>query len=220
MPELSLNGEGVVSLALRLPRIGVWHADITLVPSAPLPEGRVTLDAMGTKYSGTVLRAGVSCQLPVARIVGGAGGMSKAIAPRSYQGVDVRLPLTSILSAAGETLSAAADSTMLARRLPFWIQMAASAGEALGLLLRTAAVPAWRVLADGTVWVGAENWPASKLADFSILSEDLRLGVHTVFAEEPSVFPGETWADQRVSVVEHRFSRERLQTFIWTEAAA
>lgn len=213
-----LNDRSVSALSLTLPRIGVWHADVSLLPDDEVPAGKVTLESFGVKYQGTVLRSDRTETMPFARIVGGAGGFGTEIPAKSYRGTDVELPISEVLSAVGESLSPASDSAPLRLRLPFWVRMQVRAGQALAALLAVARVPAWRVLADGTVWLGTETWPQSKLTDFHVLAQDPHLGRHEIYAVEPSVFPGETWNGMHVSVVEHRFTQDRLVTNVWVES--
>jgi hypothetical protein len=212
-----LNDQSATALALTLPRVGAWHADVTLLPSSEIPNGQVTLSVFDVIYVGTVLRSGSTKGLPFARIIGGGGGLGTVLPAKAYRGSNVRLPLSEILSGAGETLASSSDSATLSQRLAFWIRMEGKAGESLVYLLSTAGIPCWRVLPDGTVWVGTESWPVSKLEDFQVLSEDPHLGRYEVYAREPAVFPGEVWNSRKVSVVEHRFTSRKLTTSLWVE---
>jgi len=76
---------------------------------------------------------------------------------------------------------------------------------------------AWRVLPDGTVWVGRDSWnPTGGDTKADILTADLTIGVvRTGFM--PGVHPGETFRGARVSYVEHALSFEQLRTRIWME---
>ena len=215
MSEISFNDLDVSGLSLTHSQAGVWHADVSLVPSADVPTGAATIDILGTTYQGTVLRADTSRGVPMARVVGGAGGLGTVLAPKAYKGVDAKLALNELLAAAGEALSSTVTTTALSTYLPFWIRKQARAGEALASLLSAVGIPAWRMLADGTLWVGAETWPASALVDFEVLVQDPHLGHYEVYAEAPTVFPGEVWDGKQVSVVNHRFTSSRLVTSLW-----
>lgn len=215
--SVSLNDSGVSGLALVHSQTGLWHADVALTPGDDVPTGAVTLDVFGTTYRGTVFRADTSRTVPMARVVGGAGGFGTILPPRAYQGVDAKLCLTEILAAAGETLSSTSDMNTLAARLPFWVRKQDTAGASLAALLRIVGIPAWRALADGTIWAGTESWPASQLTEYELISEDPHLARYDIYADAPNVFPGELWGDtqQQVSVVEHRFTTSRLVTSVW-----
>ncbi len=212
-----LNGDAVSALALTVPRIGPWHADVSLTPNGTQPSGKVTLSVFGVEYKGAVLRSGVTKALPFARIIGGAGGLGTVLPPKTYQGTDVKLPLSEILQGVKESLSPTSDTAALAKRLPFWVRVEGTAGESLASVLSLAGIPCWRVLRDGTVWVGSESWPASGLTDVTLLERDPHLGRYDFYAEKPAVFPGETWDGHRVSVVEHRFTADSLVTSVWVE---
>lgn len=214
MSEVTFNGAGVAGLALTQSQTGVWHADVALT-GTDVPTGAAEIDVLGVIFRGTVLRADTSRAIPMARVVGGAGGLGTVLAPKAYRGVDAKLVLSEILAGAGEALAATSDMTALAARLPFWTRMQAKAGEAMAALLRAVGVPAWRVLADGTIWFGTESWPATQLTDEHVLVQDPHLGRFDIQADSPVIYPGETWNGKQVSVVEHRFTSRQLVTSVW-----
>lgn len=215
MSGVTLNGGAVSGLRLKHSQAGAWHADVSLLPSSDVPDGAAVLDLFGATYAGTVFRAGTSRGIPMARLVGGAGGLGTVLPPRAYQGIDAKLALSEILSAVGERLSSTSDMTALAARLPFWIRRQAAAGAALASLLAVVGIPAWRVLADGTVWAGTESWPASALVDFQMLVQDPHIGRYDIYASTPNVYPGEVWNGMQVSVVEHNLTTTHLRTSVW-----
>ena len=82
---------------------------------------------------------------------------------------------------------------------------------------------AWRVLADGGVWLGAETWSALTLADVSLLEVDHLCGIYVLGGDTLTVVPGVTLtlADEgaRVSVrvgdVEHVVLPDGYTTRVW-----
>jgi hypothetical protein len=73
----------------------------------------------------------------------------------------------------------------------------------------------WRVLPDGTVYVGVESWPQSPMGSFDLYSwppQELRA---TIFALDPRITPGQVWQSGQVSNVAHRVDTDKIRTTIW-----
>jgi hypothetical protein len=216
---VTVNGLPAISAELTVPRVGVWYADVSLVRSgeATTLAGVVTLEVGNTTWMGTVRRAGENRGIITARIVGGADGLMKEVPARAYQGVPVRLPIEELLSEVGEVISPTSDATILSAVLQQWSRSAGGAGSALRALLEIAGASTWRVLPDGTLWIGSESWPASALADYTYLSHTPCTGFIEIVAWEPKVYPGEVFRERRVSAVTHRWNAQQLRTRVWFE---
>jgi hypothetical protein len=78
----------------------------------------------------------------------------------------------------------------------------------------------WRVLADGSVWVGRETWPTSLLEEYAHIDQAPGAGSMEIVAAEPAIYPGEVFEERRVSVVTHRIDNGRVRTRILWEKAA
>jgi hypothetical protein len=88
-----------------------------------------------------------------------------------------------------------------------------SAGPASGAL-RDVLEPfgaAWRVLRDGTVWVGEVAYP-EQTPDHVLLDEDWIGGLIEIAPEAPDLRPAVTFRGQRISYVVHRFEPDRIRT--------
>lgn len=219
MSAFVLNGEAALWGELTVPRVGVWHADVSIArPGDELAlAGPVELSVGSTTWKGTVRRSGENKGTIVTRVVGGADGLSTPIAAKAYQGVPVRIPLEEILQEAGETLAPSTDPAILGTILYNWSRSAGTAGNALAALLQVAGATTWRILPDGTLWIGTDTWAPTSLDDHVYLSASPGPGFVEVFAGDPRVFPGETFRDRKVSAVSHRFSDRKLRTRIWFE---
>lgn len=213
------NGIGVVIADIRMPRVGVWHADLVLdtMDAGPFGEGaKVVLVAGGETFRGTVRRSGVFKGALHLRMVGGAGGLTTPLSAKSYRGVPLRIPLQDILTAAKETLAPTADAASLATVLQKWACVAQAAGEAVAALLPAAGDGlAWRILKDGTFWLGREAWKP-RAVEPQMLHEEPALGRVEVDAQ-PSIVPGDSVGGAHVSYVEHHFGARRLRTKLWLE---
>lgn len=82
---IAVNGQSVRTLKLQVSAIGPWVADVDMAVAAAL-SGKVTLTVGSTSLVGTVVQqqASTFALQTSARIVGGAGGWSKLLAPKGY----------------------------------------------------------------------------------------------------------------------------------------
>lgn len=142
---------------------GNWTGSLILAETPQLlPTGRISVSYFGLTFLGSVLRSGTSrdgvCEVVVA---GGAGGLWKALPALMHDGnPPVSLVLTGpqgILTATGETLSATSTASVLQQSLAQWPRRAGEAGYLLDDVVREVGA-AWRVLPDGEVWVGVDEF--------------------------------------------------------------
>jgi hypothetical protein len=220
MSHTRLDNIAVISGTVTMPRLGVWQADLVL-DASEAPTGRVTL-AVGAKLSisGVVQSSGVFAGAVRVRVVGGAGGLGRELTPRWYVGAPLRLPLLDVLEEAGERLSPASDDATLSAVLdPTWGRTQGSAAAALGNLVEVAGA-SWRVLSDGSVWVGPETWPeAAAMADLVTLEDHGADGRLVVVSEAPTVLPGQTLGGRRVSYVQHTIAPDKIRSELWLDRA-
>jgi hypothetical protein len=212
----SANGADVLEARVQLPRLGAWHADLS-VDSDKALTGKVALSLNGFALSGFVHRGGVLADTAILRVVGGLGGLPRAIEAKAFRGTPVRTPLAYILQTAGETLSPRSDNGVLSTQLPVWVLQNGICAEALAMLVAQVDGAIWRVLPDGTVWVGLETWPASKLTDYDLLTTDPAAGKVLISADVPSVVPGTVFEGLKVSYVQHVIGEDALRTEVWGE---
>jgi hypothetical protein len=213
----TLNGRGVYWGELRIPRIGAWDGDFGVArEGAENVSGAVEIRIGSRTWKGTARRSGENKGVLHVRVVGGAGGLASVLPAKAYQGVPVRIPLEDLLREAGETLAATSDAATLGVVLSKWNRREGHAGMALASLLEASGA-SWRVLADGSVWIGPETWPAASLVDYGYVEQAPGAGAIEIIATDPTVYPGEMFRDQRVSVVTHRLDGRRIRTRILTE---
>lgn len=219
MSYCEANGERVIRGTITRPRIGVWHAD--LVVDSQKPESftgpvTITLADGALTFQGAAHRSGDTRDMIMVRCVGGADGFATALGPKAYRGVPLRLVLQDILSAAGETISSTADFNVLNTELPYWSRSSGSAGTCMRALLAAAGNPAWRVLPDGTLWVGQESWTPAQVTN-DLIREEPHLGRVEIAADLPSVNPGDSFLGQHVSYIEHAIEPSRVRHYIGFE---
>jgi hypothetical protein len=193
-------------------------ADLTLDTATPL-SGTVTVESYDGKLKliGTVRRSDVFADSVRVLAVGGTGDFEAAVAAKGYRMVPARIPLADILSAAGQTLSSTSDASALSTTLAHWSHRTGAASTALASLLEAIGAT-WRILPDGTFWVGSETWPNASAFDYTLLAEDPAreraiLGVEA----PPPLFPGTVFRDRRVSAVVHTIDTEGIFAEVWYE---
>ncbi len=220
MPFATVAGLPVVAGKLCLPRAGNWHGDFALdAASAPTGKVQVALAEGELVFEGTVLRGGAPYQTALVRVVGGAGGLTQDAAAKFYQGVTLQNVLEDVLGDADEVLSGTVSADVLATQLPAWATIQQPTGEVLSSLALVPGVP-WRMLPDGSIWLGAESWPAAAgQAGWQLLQDAPELGRQILAADVPNLLPGQTFGGRQVSYVEHRIEAGKLRAHVYYEDA-
>lgn len=200
----------ILSCDLRMPRMGVWHADVEADGDTAL-SGAVVIDIEGDTFRGTIVRSDLNGGRVLSKVAAGAGGMATAVAAKHYStGPTVKQVVTDILTAAGESLSATSDATILGKRLTRWDRAAGKASDALVEVLESQSAT-WRVLDDGTVWVGRDTYPTQNV-EHDIIDEDWIRGIVEIAPTRADLRPAVTFDGQRVSYVVHRLRPGSLRS--------
>jgi hypothetical protein len=221
MSFATLAGYPILSGSVTLPRQGVWHADLVIdADAAPSGPAALGLGAALT-LQGTVQRSGIFAGEVRVRVVGGKGLLQTELSPQWYVGAPVSVPLRDLVEGAGEVLSSTCDTGVLGTVLePGWARLSGEAGVALGQLLEGLGAT-WRVLPDGSVWVGPETWPAaSGMADLVVLDDDGSDALMVATTEAPTLLPGQTLQGRRVSAVEYSVEPSSVRLSVVFEVRA
>jgi hypothetical protein len=208
---------------ITLPRIGPWYADLVLADDVAADlVGRVsvTIGPNDQVLKGTAYRVGAD---PIGkthlRVVAGAGALAKPCAPKAYANVPARIPLSDVVTGCGEQLSTTCNAAALAAQLPAWSTLAQPSGEVVAELVAAAGSNlAWRMLLDGTLWLGPETWPAAGI-DYSLVDSEPEYGRVKIATDEPTLLPGTALDLGNVSYVEHHITPDRVRTLAWLEPA-
>jgi hypothetical protein len=217
MSLLLLEESAVLRARVAMPREGAWVADVEVERTALLA-GPVTLRTFDDRLRlvGTIVRAGVERDTLHAHIVGGGGGLDIVVAPQAYRFVPARTIFRDLLAAAGEQLSTAADDAVLATNVPYWTREAGPCSVGLTRLC-TALDVSWRVLADGSVWVGRDTWPEIAPFAFDLLEDAPSEGRQILGVEAPSLLPGSSLSGRHVALVMHSVGDGAARTEVWFE---
>ena len=194
----TLNGKDVLSCVLNEPRIGVWTAVVD-VDSDVAISGKVTLTIDGVSWVGTVSKGDLHAGRVHAQIVGGAGKLAKALDAKYYRGVSLGSVVADLMRETGEKLSDTTDARVRGHIVSRWTRPKGKASitlvevaDELGLV--------WRVLRDGTVWLGTESWSEAKV-DHDEIDRTPGRDALLIAPESPHVTPGSTFGGKRVSRV-------------------
>ena len=219
MSIATANGVAIIGGVITLPRVGAWSAELDLSGEEESKvSDDVAIDVNGLAFNGTALDAGAFSGRTKVRMVGGKGGLGNAIAPGFYHAIPARMPIVDVLAAGGETLSSTSSSAKTDTILPFWTRLEGVVSEALEQLLDELGAT-WRVLTDGSIWVGTETWPADKtLKNVRILADAAHQQKVEFASDAPSLVPGTTFNGNRVSRVEIRLDADEIRTTAWFEA--
>lgn len=210
---LTINGKPSIEAQITMPAQGAWRARVA-VDDQTAPDGRVDISAANgaVRWKGTAYRSGVFGDTVFVFVIGGAGGLATQLEPRFYRGATVELVLRDALKAGGERLSDSSDGSILGATLAAWTRARGALGECLAAICRATGAT-WRVLADGSVWLGKESWTPAPL-DHSEMNVDPSAGRIEIWTEVPSLVPGVTLGGRRISKVEHRIGVE-VRTSAW-----
>lgn len=229
MPGICLiNNLNVFEAEIFIPRIGVWHGVFSVDSNTPLV-GTAKVQFGSQTLVGTFDRTGQSDTGRVrARIVGGTNKLSSILNPKGYLGVPLRIPLNDALSDASEKLSNLSDASVLSYQLPAFSRMQVSAGTVIRSLMSIApGTPAWRMLLDGSVWVGYEQWATNKTIDYRLISTEPERGRITISSIDPTILPGTSFSYtaprassvtvSKVSYVRHLLTPDLIRTTLYLE---
>lgn len=218
----TVNGAPLIEGMLSCPGVGIWHADLVVdAQDQTAFNGAVTFSVNdgALSMSGTAVRAISFADVVKLRVQGGAGGLrSTVLPPKGYQGVPLSIPLGDLLASAGEHLSATADPGVTSRQLRAWVRQQQTAGVALASLLRAVPGVAWRMLLDGSLWLGTTTYAEVDSAfDYDLLNVDAIAGKLEIASDVPSLMPGVTIEGRNVSYVRHHLEPARIRSVAYFE---
>lgn len=209
MGLVTCNGSDVVGCRVSLPRIGAWSAVLTAEKVEPIT-GAVEIKLGSLTLKGTIRGGAVYLSANALMVVGGAAQLGKMARAKFYKATTRKQVLSDLLRDAGETLDS--TSTGLDVALPFWTTTATETGKAVRTLLGSSA---WRILSSGSLWTGAESWPACS-GSYEIVGEQPEEGHVEIGMSDPCILPGQSLADGRhVDRVEYDLDGSHVRARVW-----
>ena len=169
----TLANHPLLALSLVIPRVGAWTADVEVDTDEALT-GVVALDLAGRVWQATVVRGGVDLDRRWKGRLVGAGSLLAERPALALQDTTLRGVLDELARAAGVTVASSTGD--LSAAVARWHRATATGAQEVAEVALRAGMT-WRVLADGTVWVGAETWPDATLgADLDVMDTDPVVG--------------------------------------------
>lgn len=213
MTAINCNGHPVLYGTITAPNQGAWWADIQTRGALSTGDTAVITDGETTNLVGTVVDGGESGSRIHARIIGGKGGVLTNTSGRSWRQTTASKVLLDICSDISETPSPGIATSVALSSLPFWTQPVESGGSALRNLADHLGVT-WRVLTNGTVWLGDSNAGEPGLPEFTVLDPHPEDRSYDVAPESLALWVGKTQQEQAVKRVEYSLG-ERLRCTYW-----
>lgn len=217
MSLITLSGTPVVSGELGLPLIGAWHLEAVMATAdAPVVGESVTLSLGGVPFVGAVVYAASdSGNRVTVRVVGGRGGLGDTVPAKGYYQTTRKVVLADALGTGGESLSLTSDG--LDVYLGHWTRLESTVADVVRHVAEHAGLN-WRVLADGSVWLGSETWLPLEVTH-TLDSEEPTREAFTVALEAASVLPGVTFRGHQVSGVVYTFDSRKIRARVSYGAA-
>lgn len=210
MSVVELNGVAVCSGRILFPLQGRWYAELTLQGTDEiLVEGPVLLDVGGRVFRGFATSSKDRGNRVSVEVVGGAGGIGATVTPTHYVEETVAGVLRAALAVGGERLSATSDASVTSLMLPMWTRAGGKVSDAVKRVLAPSGA-SWRVLDDGSIWVGKETWPEQAL-DIAPTDERPTQSMFQIGVESATVLPGVTIAGRRISSVTYNIDDTRIR---------
>lgn len=208
---------------IHFPYRGAWFAPLVL-DTATLPSGQVQIVVNGGfTLTGTIEQpSGVQLDAAHVRVVGGGGGLGTIVSPAAYENALLRDPLNAVLQQSGEKLSGTVDASITSLLLSKWTHVAQRAADAIDRLAYAAGhalgkVVVWRVLGDGTVWIGADTWTSQAMPSGSdVIDYFPEEGRYELGVEAPWLMPGvNVTGIGNVAAVDHVLEHDGNRSHAW-----
>jgi hypothetical protein len=216
MAFLLANDIPVLSARIVFPRVGVWHAQIEVDEEELSGAVVLTTENGEVTWNGAVFLGGNFLGRATYQVLGGNASLYKPLTPKFWEGVPFRLPLQDLLASVGELLSPLSDQDALNFLLPKWTSRQGSAGSLITLLCDVQEGLIWRVLRSGEVWVGKDTYPEFA-GDYTLMNQNLLNYTAELDLDFPSLQPGVTLEDKKVSRVAYELVGNKLGTKVWYE---
>jgi hypothetical protein len=210
--HVAVNGKAIVDGRLVLPLAREWSATLDVNATEAINGAATISIADGElQFVGTARSEIVNGRCKM-KLMAGAGGITGAIAGKSYYRISARNLIADILAEIGETLGPVSGLDV---ELVHWMRASGPASRELRVLFASLGL-GWRMNPSGTLWCGVESWPETAMKKETILREDPASGEYEIAANVPNIFPGETWDGRRVRTVTHTIAGSTLRTTLST----
>jgi hypothetical protein len=155
----TLNGIDLLHVQIREPLDGRWVAWAALDHEEAFALGSAAVLVVGGEsFVGTWERCDIDGGKLLGMVSGGAGDLQAVQPSKFYDRHSLGMVLADIMAGAGDVLSSDVSSTILTHRVPHWLRTEGPGMEQLRRVAEEVKAEHVRLLRDGTVWLGAEDW--------------------------------------------------------------
>lgn len=206
MAEYKFNESPIISIKLTIPKNGPWlAADCTIDSDTPVNTGdKVSITFIDRVFSGTVLDTGIFQGFLRCTIIGGTGNMADLIDSRSYRGLPAGQLFRDIANLTGHELSTTSDKDVLDFVLERWDKLKSRGSDLIEKILEVTG-GTWRVLPDGTLWVGKPVVNALDINKFIIIEKIPEDSRWSIYNEENLIEPYSSLDGSVIERVEYSF---------------
>lgn len=156
--------------SLLLPYRGNWTCYYAQAASNTLISGQCKLVYLDKTLPAYVIQTGINEGRVSGVLCGGYGGISKTLKAQFYDKVHAyRIPIEDMMSESGEYLSKTSTASVLIQSVPQWARKVGRMGDQLSDICDFDG-SLWRVLTDGTIFVGKDVWPNAAAFDYTLLT--------------------------------------------------
>lgn len=216
----TVNGIEVIDGRITMPVRGVWTMNAR-VKSDQVLSGVVSIVAPDMKLTGKIVRSGVYRGTTSLFAVAGANGLGQEIKPTGFYQSPVSVVLADIARLTGEKFSTTSDPNYTTLTVKQWNRRSDVAGVLLSNLvdylssLTDADAVNWRILDDGTIWIGVDKWTASTFQGQEISAPtDPAYLRRTIGSDSAGWRPGTTFNGNKIVMVEHIFTSSNYRTIL------
>lgn len=216
MNQFTVNDYPLVNGHLRMTKSGVWTAYDVLVDTDTIfnKGDSVTLKILNETFKGTLYNADVYLGFQRCTILGGSGRLSEYLDSAPYNSTTVGQIFKDIARKTGHTVSTTSDLDTLNFSLKGWNIIKMKASLALEKLLSTTKT-LWRVLPDGTLWTGKEQYTTLNEKDFIIVEKFPDEGKWSIYNENYLIQPLTSLAGNNIVQVDYFIDDNTLSTDIY-----
>lgn len=155
--------------SLLLPYRGNWTFYYAQAASNTLVNGRCQLVYFGKKMPAYVVQTGINEGSVSGVLCGGYGGLSKNLKSQFYDSIHAyRVPIDDMMNESGEILSKSSTLSVLMQSVPQWTRKSGKMGDQLSDICDLDG-SLWRVLTDGTIFVGKDTWSNAQSFNYNLL---------------------------------------------------
>lgn len=211
-----VNEKPIVECHLIIPKIGAWMANDVLVDSDDSFNvgDSVTMNFLDTTFKGTILDTGIYRGFQRCTIIGGSGKLPDYLESASYNSVPLGQVVRDIARKTDHQVSTKADQNVMNSNLAGWTILKMQASLALEKALQVTD-SIWRILPDGTLWVGGESYTPLNPDDFTIIERFPEEARWNVYNEEYLIQPLTSFLGNEIQQVEYFINNNDLTMYIY-----